>query len=597
MPKIQTYTEKITVLRHHMQLQQVDAYLIPSSDPHISEYLPDRFKSIAWMSGFTGSAGTLLVTKGFAGLWTDSRYFVQATEQLSGTDIKLMKLQVQNAPEYADWVAEQLPAGSTLAFDGKSASAQLARTLAEKVESAGLVVRGNVDLLEEIWKDRPRLPQAPAFLLDATQSGLDTSEKITMIREKMRANFADHHVVSTLDDLAWILNIRGSDVHCNPVVLGFLLIRPEDAILFIDQFKLSEQDQKRLKDGGVQLQEYNKVWSVIANLPNPSILLVDPKRTCHALYDTIPNHTKIIEATNPSTDFKAEKNAKEIELTRETMIKDGVALTRFFKWLEEELARGTDLSEISIAERLREFRAEQDGFVGESFDIIAGYRGHGALPHYKATESSNSTLERQGLLLIDSGGQYLTGTTDITRVISLGNATDKEKEDYTLVLKGMIEGSTAVFPAGTRGYQIDAITRKPLWDTMRNYGHGTGHGVGFFLNVHEGPHVFNAAAVDVPIRAGMITSIEPGLYREGEYGIRIENLVLSLPLEQNQFGDFMHFETLTLCYISTELIDRSLLEHKHIAWINAYHEEVYRRLSPHLTSEEQSWLKDKTKAI
>lgn len=597
MTNIQSYPGRIAALRHQMQLQDIDAYLIPSSDPHISEYLPERFRSIVWMSGFSGSAGTLLITKDFAGLWTDSRYFVQAADQLSGSGVELMKLRVQNAPEYADWMVENLPAGATLAFDGKSAAAQLARTLEEKLLPAGLIVHGNVDLLERIWTDRPALPQEPAFLLNEQQSGLATREKIRLIREKMRAGFANYHVVSTLDDLAWILNIRGSDVHCNPVVLGFLLIGTEEAWLFIDQSKLVEKDREQLNIEGVQLRDYQDIWAVIGELPDASALLLDPKRTCHQLYSVIPGHTKIVETTNPSTELKAQKNALEVKLTRETMIKDGIALTRFFKWLEEEMAKGAVVTEISIADRLREFRAMQDGFVGESFDTIAGYREHGALPHYKATDTSNSILERRGLLLIDSGGQYLSGTTDITRVISLGEITAAEKEDYTLVLKGMIEGSTTVFPEGTRGYQIDAITRKPLWDTKRNYGHGTGHGVGFFLNVHEGPQVFNTAAIDVPIRNGMITSIEPGLYREGQYGIRIENLVLSLPLDSNEFGDFMHFETLTLCFIATDLIERSLLDEKHISWINAYHEMVYRRLAPGLSSEEQAWLKEKTKAI
>lgn len=591
------YSEKINALRREMQQQHIDAYLIPSSDPHISEYLPDRFKTIAWFSGFTGSAGTLLVTADFAGLWTDSRYFVQATEQLAPSGVELMKLQVQHAPEYVEWLIKNLSPGAVLAFDGKTASAQLAQLLQNKLGAAGLVVKGTVDLAESVWKDRPALPKAPAFLLDQEQTGKSISEKIQMVRQAMKAQSADYHVISTLDDLAWVLNIRGSDVHCNPVVLGFLLIDPVKNTLFIDPDKVSLADQQRLKDEGVEMSGYDDIWSSITSLPNPSTLLVDPKRTCHQLYGAIPTHTKLVERINPSTDFKAEKNEREITLTRETMIRDGVALTRFFMWLEEQLNSGTPLTEISIAERLRQFRAEQEGFVGESFDTIAGYRAHGALPHYKATDHSNATLQRSGLLLIDSGGQYLGGTTDITRVISLGQASASEKTDYTLVLKGMIEGSTTIFPAGTRGYQIDAITRKPLWDGLRNYGHGTGHGVGFFLNVHEGPQVLNAAPIDVPLRTGMITSIEPGLYREDEYGIRIENLVLAQPYKNSYFGEFMHFETLTLCYIDTDLIERSLLDEKHIEWLNSYHAMVYERLYPQLTQVEQDWLKKKTKKI
>lgn len=589
------HIDKLAALRHQMEQQQIDAYLIASSDPHISEYLPERYKTIAWLSGFTGSAGTLLVTKDFAGLWTDARYFVQANEQLEGSGFELVKLRQQHAPEYADWAAKHLPKGSTLAFDGKLTSAVLAQLLKAKLTNAGISLKGDLDLFENIWSQRPELPSAKAFLLDSKQTGQSTESKIALIREQMKASFAEAHVISTLDDLAWTLNIRGSDVPCNPVVLGFLLITADKAELFIDQNKLDEDMQSNLRSSGVTISDYETIWSSIENLPADSILF-DSRKNCYTLWTKIPSQTKIIEAPNPSTHLKAIKNEREIELTRETMIKDGVALTRFFKWIEEQLDT-TPMTEISIAEKLRGFRAEQEGFVGESFDTISGYRAHGALPHYKATPSSDSTLEKKGLLLIDSGGQYFSGTTDITRVISLGDITTEEKTDYTLVLKGMIEGSTCKFPKGTRGYQIDAITRKPLWDALRNYGHGTGHGVGFFLNVHEGPQTFNAAAVDIPVESSMITSIEPGLYREGAYGIRIENLVLSHQTEQNIFGQFIAFETLTLCYISTDLIDKSLLDTQHITWLNNYHELVFNKLSPHLNENEKTWLKEKTKAI
>ncbi|WP_262245334.1 aminopeptidase P family protein [Parapedobacter soli] len=589
-----TYGEKLAAIRGLMKEKHIDAYLIPSSDPHVSEYLPDRYKCIAWASGFTGSAGTLAITQSFAGLWTDSRYFVQAREQLAGSGYELVELTVQHAAEYADWLAENLPRGTIVAFDGWLMSAALAAAVQQRLLVAGIEVINDIDLLTPIWHSRPALPQNPVYLLEETITGETTASKLARVRVEITKSHVDAHLISSLDDIAWLLNMRGSDVVCNPVALAFLLVTPADAILFVDQVKLSPRERAELLAGGVEIADYAAVEGYLRRLSGKTFLL-DPRRTCSHVYDILlPN---VRESSNPTTRFKAVKNDVEIAHIRETMVKDGVALTRFFKWLEETMGKEETVTELSIAERLRQFRSEQSGFVGESFDTIAGYRAHGALPHYKATTASDSELQPNGLLLIDSGGQYRTGTTDITRVVSLGNCTAEERVDYTLVLKAMIEGCTAVFPRGTRGYQIDAITRKPLWDELRNYGHGTGHGVGFFLNVHEGPHTFNGAAVDVPVELGMVTSIEPGLYREGVYGIRIENLVLSVGHADTSFGSFVAFETLTICYIDTQLVDRSLLDTKHVTWLNAYHEMVYRRLEPYLTAEEQLWLAKKTKAI
>lgn len=590
------HIEKLVAIRDLMKREGIDAYIIPSSDPHISEYLPDRYKCIAWACGFTGSAGTLVITADFAGLWTDARYFVQAAEQLAGSGYELVKLKVQHAPEYAGWLAENLPAGAVVSFDGKLASMALAKAVQDILLPIGVQVEGHVDLLTPIWYDRPALPAAAAYLIDEQTAGESGSAKLARLRGEMGRYHVDTYLISALDDLAWLFNIRGNDVACNPVVLGFALITMADATLFIDRGKLATEDQTALAAMGVTLAAYDTLAQALGQLPEGTSILLDPKRTCFASYNLLAPSVNVVERTNPTTTFKAVKNEVEIAHTRTTMVKDGVALTRFFKWLESAIGN-EHLTEISIAARLRRFRADQEGFVGESFDTIAGYQAHGALPHYKATPESDSTLQAKGLLLVDSGGQYRTGTTDITRVISLGDSTAEERKDYTLVLKGMIEGSMAIFPKGTRGYQIDAITRKPLWDHLRNYGHGTGHGVGFFLNVHEGPHVFNTAAVDVPIETGMITSIEPGLYREGEYGIRIENLVASVDHQQTGFGTFMVFETLTLCYIDTQLIDRSLLERKHIDWLNDYHSVVYERIAPHLTIQEKQWLGQKTKPI
>lgn len=589
------YIDKLASLRQEMKEKAVDAYIIPSSDPHISEYLPERYKCIAWTSGFTGSAGTLAITQDFAGLWTDSRYFVQANEQLAGTGFELVKLQVQGKAEYATWLAKKLKKGDTVAFDGNLASVAVAQSVQSELEPLGINVNGHLDLLEPIWNNRPELPKEKAYLLDVASTGQSTKDKLAVVKEKLKDKRADLHFVSSLDDLAWILNIRGNDVHCNPVVLGFLLIETDKNTLFIDQEKLSSSDLASLKESGVEVSAYHLAFDAIKQVKGERILL-DPKRTCFANYDSVPEGIEIIEDMNPSTLLKSIKNEVEINHTRHAMVRDGVALTKFFKWVEENVGTG-ELSEISIAEKLQDLRAASEGFVDISFDTIAGYKAHGALPHYKATDTSNSTLSADGLLLVDSGGQYKDGTTDITRVISLGNITTEEKKDYTIVLKGTIEGSQAIFPVGTKGYSIDAITRRPIWETFRNYGHGTGHGVGYFLNVHEGPQVFNMAAIDIPVEEGMITSIEPGLYREGHYGIRIENLVLSKKVESNQFGEFMDFETLTICYIDTQLVDKSLLDQKHVDWLNNYNAWVYEQLSPKLEEAEKKWLKEKTKGI
>lgn len=587
---------KLATIREWMQKEHIDAYVIASADPHISEYLPDRYKSIEWTSGFTGSAGTLVITADFAGLWTDSRYFVQAAAQLNGTGFELVKLKNQGAAEYADWLREVLKKGSTVAFDGKIAPIAIAKYLKEMLESKEIQVRGDVDLLAKVWTDRPPLPSDPAFLLNEEITGKSTAKKLDEVRALLKKSDADVHLISSLDDISWLFNIRGSDVKCNPVVLSFALISEDKTQLFIDKNKLKEEDKTKLASAKVSIEPYESIEQALASLPANAKVYIDPKRNCYAYYKLIPESCSIIEATNPSTVLKAIKNDVELAHTRDTMVKDGVALTRFFYWLENTIGN-KKITEISIAEKVLEFRKEQADFVGESFDTIAGYKEHGALPHYKAIPESNAELKADGLLLIDSGGQYKTGTTDITRVVSLGNISAEQQKDYTLVLKAMIEGSSAYFPLGTKGYQIDAITRKPLWDHFRTYGHGTGHGVGFFLNVHEGPQVFNTAPIDIAIEPNMITSIEPGLYREGHYGIRIENLVVSQLDKNTNFGQFMSFETVTLCYIDTILVDKAFLEPKHISWLNAYHKTVYDKLSAHLNSAEQTWLKEKTKAI
>lgn len=591
-----TNLEKLSALRERMKSENIAAYIIPSADPHISEYIPERYKNIEWISGFTGSAGTLVITTDFAGLWTDSRYFVQAADQLENTGFELVKLRNQGAAEYAEWLSETLAQGDVVGFDGRLASIAAVQQIKNSVEEKGIHVRTDVDLIEDIWAARPQLPIEKAYLLSEEQTGKSIESKISEIQNTLRKKRVDYHLISSLDDISWIFNIRGADVKCNPVVLSFAIFAQDKVELFIDAQKLDQEDLVKLENAGVSVLPYENIEDALMGIPSNSSIFIDPQKNCYSYYALIPDTCRILTGINPSTHLKAVKNDVELAHTRGTMIKDGVALTRFFYWLEQNVGRNV-ISETTIATKLKEFRSEQTGFVGESFDTIAGYKSHGALPHYKATAESDSQIQADGLLLIDSGGQYLTGTTDITRVVSLGNLTQDEKMDYTLVLKAMIDGCSTHFPAGTKGYQIDAITRKPLWDHWRNYGHGTGHGVGFFLNVHEGPHVFNASNVNIAIEENMITSIEPGLYRDGLYGIRIENLVASRLAESTPFGQFMRFETLTLCYIETSMIEKNLLDVHHINWLNEYHEEVYQKLSDELNEEERNWLRTKTIAL
>ena len=592
---IMTHIEKLSAIRSAMAAQKIDAYIIPSSDPHISEYLPEYYKCIAWTSGFTGSAGTLVITQTFAGLWTDSRYFVQANDQLANSGFELVKLKVQHMPEYVDWIANQFDKG-LVAFDGNLASLAVANAIQSTLVPLGFTINGHADLLSSIWANRPALPTEKAYLLPVSITGQSTADKLAKVRAILKQKRATCHLISSLDDIAWLLNIRGTDVPCNPVTLSFVYLDADRVTLFIDATKLEETTKQELNQFGVSIADYTSLPQAIAAIPAGNTILLDPKRTCFATYDSVPQTVAIKEDINPSTMLKAVKNDVEIAHERQAMINDGVAMTKFFKWIEENVASGT-LTELNIADHLHGLRAAQPGFKDISFNTIAGYKDHGALPHYAADEKSSYDLKTEGLLLVDSGGQYETGTTDITRVVALGTPTQEEKDDYTIVLRGTIEGSMAIYPKGTRGYQIDAITRRPIWATMRNYGHGTGHGVGFFLNVHEGPHVFNPTPTDIAIEKGMITSIEPGLYREGKHGIRIENLVLSKDLDANQFGEFMDFETLTICYIATDLVDKKWLEQTHIDWLNQYNEWVYNSLKALLSTEEASWLREKTKAI
>ncbi|TDG37028.1 aminopeptidase P family protein [Pedobacter changchengzhani] len=589
------YTEKLSAIRKLMLTEGIDAYIIPSADPHLSEYLPDFYKCIEFVTGFTGSVSTVVITQNFAGLWADFRYFEQAEAELKGSGFELVKLNIPHTPQYIDWLKEQLTNGSVIGFDENLVSIIMGEMLIKQLASKQINFK-HCDCIDPIWENRPPLPTANAYLLGDEVTGESMVSKLTAIRSEMKKSNTSHHLISSLDDIAWVFNLRGSDVKYNPIALSFALIDENQTTLYIDAHKLSAIDAEKLTNNGVNIAPYIQVGNDLQKIASESAILIDPKRTCSALYKSINNDVKRVLQINPSTNFKAVKNDLEISNTRKSMVKDGVAMTQFFKWIKENVNK-IEITELSAAKKLEEFRAAQIGFVGESFNTIAGYKAHGALPHYATTAISDAKIEAEGLFLVDSGGQYHYGTTDITRVIPLGNNTEEEKTDYTLVLKAMIEGSKTRFPKGTCGYQIDAITRRPMWEHGLNFGHGTGHGVGYFLNVHEGPQTINASAIPVSMDLGMITSIEPGIYRTGKHGIRIENLVLTIADECNEFNQFYAFETLTLAPIDTTLVKKELLEQSQIEWLNNYHTIVYDRISPFLNEEEKAFLKVMTTAI
>lgn len=590
-----TYPEKLSAIRKQMEADNVQAYIIPSADPHISEYLPDHYKCIPFVSGFTGSAGTLVITPNFAGLWTDFRYFEQAAEQLENSGVELVKQKVQQAPEYITWLTEKLDKGAVVASNEKLVSVLLGDLLTQMLSVRGIGL-ADKDYLSPIWENRPALPQKKAFLIDEVHTGQSVSSKLAQVRTTMLNIGADYHLISSLDDMAWLFNIRGKDVSYNPVVLSFALINQDHAKLFINPDKLTAEEKELLLKSSVEVFSYDEIESALKLLPEHKTILIDPKRNCFAYTKLLPVSARIIKDTNPSTNLKTIKNETELVNTRTAMLKDGVAITRFLKWLSESIGK-IQITELSAAAELRKYRAAQEGFVGDSFTTISAYKAHGALPHYGPTKESDVEVKAEGLFLVDSGGQYFYGTTDITRTLPMGNNTDEESADYTLVLKGMIDGCKVRFPKGTCGYQIDAITRKPLWDHAINYGHGTGHGVGYFLNVHEGPQVFNATATPVPVELGMITSVEPGIYRPGKHGIRIENLVCTVKDVTNEFNEFYAFECLTIAPISTKIVKKELLEASQVEWLNGYNAMVFDRLSPMLSADEAAFLKEETKAI
>lgn len=573
------------------------AVLVPSSDPHLSEYLPERWQGRQWLSGFTGSMGTLVVTRDHAAVFADSRYWVQAEAELAGSGIELVKIPTGNASMHVDWIVQHVKPGDVVGVDGSVLGLAAAQQLRAAVEQAGASLRTDVDLLGEVWPDRPGLPGGPVYEHRAPHAPLARGAKLAQVREAMARHGATHHLVSTVDDIAWLFNLRGSDVSYNPVFLAHALIGPGGTTLFVADGKIDAPLAATLAADGVTLAPYAQAAPALAALPADAVLLIDPKRVTYGLREAV--RSKVVEAINPSTLLKSRKGADEAVHIRRAMEQDGAAMCAFYAWLEAALGHER-ITELTIDEKLSAERAKRPGFVGLSFPTIAGFNANGAMPHYRATPESHAEIAGDGLLLIDSGGQYLGGTTDITRVWPIGTPSAAQKRDYTLVLKGTMALSRARFPRGTLSPMLDAIARVPLWEHGLEYGHGTGHGVGYFLNVHEGPQSISKAIPEpaMAMEPGMITSIEPGLYRPGQWGVRIENLVMNVASTVTAgFGEFLEFETLTLCPIDTRCIDHSLLRADEIAWLNAYHATVRERLAPLVEGTALAWLIERTAPI
>lgn len=591
----ESITERIGRLRQCLREQSLSAFIIPSTDPHSGEYVPDHWKTREWVSGFTGSAGTAVITLDDAALWTDSRYFLQAADQLDGTGIRLMKDRLPDTPSIPEWLGQSLSPGAVVGVDGWVNTIGETQALREALAREGLTLRTDYDPVTRLWDDRPALPGTPVSIHPLEYAGVACHEKLAAIREKLLARGADGILLSTLDDIAWTLNLRGNDVHCNPVFVSYLLITSQESILYVRAEKLTTEVKANLAQEGVNTEDYDDLQEDLRDYPYATLSL-DPGRTNEAVRQAVNPLTKVLLEESPVPLMKAVKNEAEIRGFHAAMLRDGVAMVKFLKWLEEAVPQGNE-TEMSIDRKLYECRAEQPLFRGISFDTIAGYKEHAAIVHYEATPETDKPLAPEGLLLLDSGAQYADGTTDITRTIALGETTDDERRDYTLVLKGHIGLTRACFPQGTCGTQLDVLARQAMWREGANFLHGTGHGVGAYLNVHEGPHQIRMNHVPTPLRPGMTVTDEPGIYRAGRYGIRTENTLLVVPYRETEFGTFYTFEPLTLCPIDTRPIVRSMLTAEETEWLNAYHRMVYDRLSPLLDEEHRAWLESKTKQL
>ncbi|HPM10589.1 MAG TPA: aminopeptidase P family protein [Paludibacter sp.] len=592
---MQKINNRLAHLRNLMRANKLSAYIVPGTDPHAGEYIADCWKERDWISGFDGSAGTVALTLEKAGVWVDSRYYLQADEQLKDTEYEVMKMGLPGVPDTLSWLVQQLKSGEQVGVNPEMFSVNAFAHMEETLGKQGVNVV-QLDLIREIWLDRPGIPNHPIFVLDEKFSGKSSLKKMDELRKEMKNVQADVFITNTLDEIAWLFNIRGSDVDYNPVAIAYACVSQQEAILYVSAEKLTDEVRQYLKSQSITVKDYLAIYEDIASIPHNQKVLFDGNKLNRSLFESIPATCTTIPMLSPVAQMKSIKNETELAGFRKAMIKDGVALTRFFIWLEENVGSGK-LTELSITDKLHDFRAEQEDFYGESFATITGYAGHGAIVHYKADEKSDATILPEGILLLDSGAQFLHGTTDITRTVTLGMPTKQQKTDFTLVLKGHIGLATAKFPIGTRGSQLDILARKAMWDRGLNYGHGTGHGIGHFLNVHEGPQSIRMEENPVTLQPGMIISNEPGLYRTNKYGVRTENLIHVVEDRQTEFGSFLKFETLTYFPIDTNLIDKDLLTTEELNWLNAYHQEVYDRIAPHLSHAERLWLQKKTKAI
>jgi Xaa-Pro aminopeptidase len=581
-----------------MKAQNFAAFIIPSSDPHSSEYVAPHWQFRTWISGFTGSAGVVFITQDYAGLSTDSRYFIQAKEELASNEVVLHQQKIPHQPQIIPWLKNHLPAGTTVGIDPRLFSISQAKSFEKSLSETGINLKYSTDIIDKTWENRPSIPKEPIFELSVKYTGQPRNEKIRTIQNEMRSKRVQYHLINTLDDIAWIFNIRGYDVECNPIAIAYAIIELEQTMLFIDKQKIPDTLQKAFAEENINIYPYTSIDEYLSSLKASDVILLDPSSTNAFLYHSIQK-AQIKKGLTISTGLKARKNKTEISNIRNAMLKDGVALTKLYRWIDATLEQRS-IPETEVAEQLIEFRKAQGEYYGESFSAIVGYKGNGAIVHYRAKPETCAAIQRKGILLLDSGGQYHCGTTDITRTTAFSPLTPEQKRNYTLVLKGHIAVASLRFPYGTRGNQVDLLARKALWEHGLNYGHGTGHGVGFFLNVHEGPQSISSAnggkAAEV-FEPGMFTSNEPGFYKPGEYGIRIENLVLCVETEQTEYGRFLCFETMTLFPIDTTMIDFPLLTKEEVDWLNDYHQKVEEQLHPLLNEEEKAWLTEKCKPV
>jgi Xaa-Pro aminopeptidase len=588
--------KRIADLRTKMRQKQLDAYIVFGTDPHMSEYLPAHWQTRPFISGFTGSAGLVVITHESAALWTDSRYFIQAENELEGTGIELVKMRTPGHPEPADWIKSKLKKGAKTGTDEWCIPASQYSLMRKSLNDAGIDFEGSGDLLNEIWENRPTLPDQPVYEHELKFACRDRKEKTEAILAELRKSGADLQIITALDDLAWTFNLRGNDVECNPVFLAYACVSTKETILFVSEKKLPPEIRKKLASEGIQIRKYTNLLSYLQQLPDKTCILIDPNQTSQAILETIPRHCSIVQELSIPCRLKAIKTEAEIAHIRQAMRKDGAAMLEFLFWLRNSL-KANSLTEFTVAEKLIELRSRQPEYKGISFFPIVGYKEHGAIVHFHVSAENALTIENDGFLLVDSGGQYLDGTTDITRTIALSELTAQQKTDFTLVLKGMISLTMAKFPVNTRGYHLDILARKEMWKHGLNYGHGTGHGIGYFLNVHEGPASLRQEFNDRAIEAGMILSNEPGLYRQGAYGIRTENMIVCLKDQSTGFGDFLKFDTLTLCPIDCNAVDKSMLSEEETDWLNTYHQRVYNELEPLVNKELKDFLKELTRPI